>query len=60
MLGEKSTRYDNIAALLEKPAYQTRNSKFIVEMPSVRKEVLKGDSAATPAEKQEKNGSLFE
>ena len=34
MLGEKSTRYDNIAALLEKPAYQTRNSKFIVEMPS--------------------------
>lgn len=60
MLGEKSTRYDNIAALLEKPAYQTRNSKFIVEMPSVRKEVLKGDSAATPAERQEKNGSLFE
>ena len=60
MLGEKSTRYDNRAALLEKPAYQTRNSKFIVEMPSVRKEVLKGDSAATPAEKQEKNGSLFE
>ena len=60
MLGEKSTRYDSIAALREKPAYQTRNSKFIVEMPSVRKEVLKGDSAATPAEKQEKNGSLFE
>lgn len=60
ILGEKSTRYDHIGALLEKPAYQTRNSKFIVEMPSVRKEVLKGDSASAPADRQEKNGSLFE
>jgi len=59
MLGQKSTRYDNIDALLNKPAYQSRNSKFVAKMPSVRKEVLKGDAAAAPAEKEETGGSLF-
>mgnify|MGYP000836237389 FL=1 len=33
MLGAKSTRYNNIELLLAKPAYQSRNSKFIVQMP---------------------------
>ena len=39
MLGAKSTRYNNIELLLAKPAYQSRNSKFIVQMPGGRKEV---------------------
>ena len=41
MLGAKSTRYNNIELLLAKPAYQSRNSKFIVQMPGGRKEVLR-------------------
>ena len=44
MLGAKSTRYNNIELLLAKPAYQSRNSKFIVQMPGGRKEVLREES----------------
>ncbi|HIY69578.1 MAG TPA: cell division protein FtsZ [Candidatus Alistipes intestinigallinarum] len=61
MLGAKPTRYSNIEALLARPAYQTRNSKFIVQMPGGRKEVLKEDSA-DPAQQHgaPKGGSLFD
>ena len=44
MLGAKSTRYNNIELLLAKPAYQSRNSKFIVQLPGGRKEVLREES----------------
>lgn len=61
VLGAKSTRYDNIELLLSKPAYQSRRSQFIVEMPGEagrRKEVLKDDPASgTPDD--ERPGTLF-
>ena len=39
VLGAKPTRYSNIEALLAKPAYQTRNSAFVVQTSGGRKEV---------------------
>ena len=61
MLGAKPTRYSNIDTLLAKPAYQSRNSKFVVQMPGGRKEVLKDDAAETQAPKEEtQGGSLFD
>lgn len=61
MLGAKSTRYSNIELLLAKPAYQSRNSKFVVQMPGGRKEVLKDDAAEVSSSKEEpKGGSLFD
>ena len=61
MLGAKPTRYSNIESLLAKPAYQSRNSKFVVQMPGGRKEVLKDDTAEAPAPKEEtQGGSLFD
>ena len=61
MLGAKSTRYYNIELLLAKPAYQSRNSKFIVRVPGSRKEVLKDDTTDAQAQKEEsQGGSLFD
>ncbi len=61
MLGAKPTRYSNIETLLAKPAYQSRNSKFVVQMPGGRKEVLKDDAADAQAPKEEtQGGSLFD
>ena len=61
MLGAKPTRYSNIESLLAKPAYQSRNSKFVVQMPGGRKEVLKDDTAEASAPKEEtQGGSLFD
>ncbi|MEG0789938.1 MAG: cell division protein FtsZ [Alistipes sp.] len=60
ILGAKSTRYNNIELILNKPAYQARNSKFIVEMPSGRKEVLKNETTEKPAEAESKDNSLFD
>ena len=60
VLGAKPTRYSDIEVRLAKPAYQTRNSKFIVQMPGGRKEVLRDESAEPQAPKEEKGGSLFD
>ena len=61
MLGAKPTRYSNIDTLLAKPAYQSRNSKFIVRVPGSRKEVLKDDTTDAQAQKEEtQGGSLFD
>ncbi|HBX89944.1 MAG TPA: cell division protein FtsZ, partial [Alistipes sp.] len=61
VLGAKSTRYSNIDVLLSKPAYQSRNSKFVVQMPGGRKEVLRDEHAdAAPAREEEHGGSLFD
>ena len=61
MLGAKPTRYSNIDTLLAKPAYQSRNSKFIVRVPGSRKEVLKDDTTDSQAQKEEsQGGSLFD
>jgi len=59
VLGKRSTRYDNIGAMLAHPAYQTRNVRFVVETDSVRhKEVMK-DSRDKDVP-TEKTGSLFD
>lgn len=61
MLGAKPTRYSNIDLLLAKPAYQSRNSKFVVQMPGGRKEVLREEAPPTEQAKEEpKGGSLFD
>lgn len=62
MLGAKSTRYSNIEALLAKPAYQTRNSKFIVQVTGGRKEVLRDDAGSGSQHQKDepKGGSLFD
>ena len=62
MLGAKSTRYSNIEALLAKPAYQTRNSKFIVQATGGRKEVLRDDAGSGSQHQKDepKGGSLFD
>lgn len=59
VLGGKSARYNNIEQLLNKPAYQTRNSRFVVDMPSGRKEVLKNEQAE-PAQAESEQGGLFD
>lgn len=61
MLGAKPTRYSNIEMLLAKPAYQSRNSKFVVQLPGGRKEVLRDDAAETqPSKEETQGGSLFD
>ena len=60
MLGAKSTRYSNIELLLAKPAYQSRNSKFIVQMPGGRKEVLREESENSQQAADSQGGSLFD
>lgn len=55
------TRYSNIELLLSKPAYQSRNSKFVVQMPGGRKEVLKEENdAGQQAQQDAQGGSLFD
>lgn len=56
-LGQRTSRYDNIKALLDTPAYQRRNVQFIVGVPSASKEMLK-DENETEAPKPNE-GSLF-
>mgnify|MGYP002569407442 FL=1 len=60
MLGAKSTSYNNIELLLAKPAYQSRNSKFIVQMPGGRKEVLREESENSQQAADSQSGSLFD
>ena len=60
MLGAKSSRYNNIDLLLAKPAYQSRNSKFIVQMPGGRKEVLREESENSQQAADSQGGSLFD
>ncbi len=61
VLGARPNRYGNIGVLLAKPAYQSRNSKFVVQMPGGRKEVLRDEHAdAAPAREEEHGGSLFD
>ncbi len=61
VLGGKSTRYNNIDILLAKPAYQSRNSKFIVQIPGGRKETLRDETSEQQnAREENKGGSLFD
>ncbi len=60
MLGRRSTRYDNIAVMLNTPAYQRRNVKFVVDMPTdgAHREVLKDESECSAPKANE--NSLFD
>lgn len=60
VLGAKSTRYSNIDALLSRPAYQTRNSKFVVQVSGGRKEVLRDDASENAHRQEPHGGSLFD
>ena len=60
VLGAKSTRYSNIEALLSRPAYQTRNSKFVVQVSGGRKEVLRDDASENAHLQEPHGGSLFD
>ena len=60
VLGAKSTRYSDIEQRLAKPAYQTRNSKFVVQMPGGRREVLRNEPQASQEPAPERGGSLFD
>ncbi len=61
VLGGKSTRYEDIEQKMAKPAYQSRNSKFIVQTVG-RKKVVHDDllEGQTQKENEEQNGSLFD
>ncbi len=56
-LGRRNSRYDNIVAMLNTPAYQRRNVQFIVDVPAASKETLKdeGENVVKPSE-----NSLFD
>ncbi len=61
VLGAKTTRYSDIDIRLAKPAYQSRNSKFVVQVSGGRKEVLKDETSETEsAHDSMKGGSLFD
>ena len=60
VLGGKSTRYSNIEELLARPAYQARNSKFVVQPAGKRKAVLREEAdKASPVKEEPESGSLF-
>lgn len=60
VLGARSTRYSNIETLLAKPAYQSRNSKFVVQSPGGRKEVFNDEASDNKGPQEERGGSLFD
>lgn len=60
VLGGKSTRYNNIEAILEKPAYLSRKSAFVVQAPVGRKEVIREQNADQQTDRESAEGSLFD
>jgi hypothetical protein len=58
-LGRRNPRYDNIVAMLNTPAYQRRNVKFIVDVPAASKETLKDENESSASAMPSEN-SLFD
>lgn len=58
VLGERSKRYSNIAAILKSPAYQVRKSRLRVDLPTGKREVMKDDAAEETTQEQSGN-TLF-
>ncbi len=56
-LGRRTSRYANIRAMLETPAYQRRNVQFIVGVPTASREMLKDENETSTVQQSE--GSLF-
>ncbi len=50
VLGEKSARYKDINQVKSTPAYQTRNSKFVVQAPGTHKESMQQQENASAAQ----------
>ncbi len=59
VLGARPNRYGNIGVLLAKPAYQTRNSRFITQAAKTRKEVLRDEHAEQNDKEPHGGSSLF-
>lgn len=61
VLGAPSKRYGNMANVLNKPAYQSRNAKFIVQAAGSRKEkeVLRDEQIEAAGDEEQQNSSLF-
>lgn len=56
-LGRPSSRYDNIAAVLNTPAYQRRNVQWVVNVQTASKETLREENTTT---KTQTENSLFD
>ena len=60
LLGERSNRYENIDSMLAKPAYQSRNSKFVAARPKGRKEVIHDKEKRGGEDRNVNSASLFD
>ncbi len=60
VLGAKSTRYKDIETLLAKPAYQSRNSKMVVQLSGKRKEVVREDTSDNAKQEGTQSAMQFE
>lgn len=60
VLGAKSTRYKDIETRMATPAYQSRNSKMVVQLSGKRKEVVREDSLSDSRQEETQSGSLFD
>jgi len=60
VLGAKSTRYKDIETLLAKPAYQSRNSKLVVQLSGKRKEVVREDASDNAKQEGTQSAMQFE
>lgn len=59
VLGARSNRYDKIDQMKAIPAYQARNSKFVVKTTTKNKEVLRDEPAVSAEPKSQPQNELF-
>lgn len=59
VLGARSNRYDKIDQMKAIPAYQARNSKFVVKTTTKNKEVLRDEPAVSAEPKEQPQNELF-
>lgn len=59
VLGARSNRYDKIDQMKAIPAYQARNSKFVVKTTTKNKEVLRDEPTVSTEPKSQPQNELF-
>lgn len=59
VLGARSNRYDKIDQMKAIPAYQARNSKFVVKTTTKNKEVLRDEPTVSAEPKEQPQNELF-
>ena len=59
VLGARSNRYDKIDQMKAIPAYQARNSKFVVKTTTKNKEVLRDEPTVSAEPKSQPQNELF-